>query len=373
MNAVTRARATYNITPDSALWNSEFHISDEIKDAWKHRDGVPDVEERFWEFGLDVDENRKPVGESQIWGLGWCEGEFYPKFKVEQIKDEGTTEIVRDEAGRHVRFFKNRRYGFMPDHPVKDEKTWEEDVKWRLDPATPERYEAQGKLIAESMPGIMRGDVTFQQTAGGYMYLRSLIGPEELFYMLVDEPELIHDCMKTWFALADTMLAYTQERVAIDGIAFAEDISYNNGLLVSPDMIREFLFPYYQQLIENALRRQRDPAKKFFLKLDTDGRAEDAIRLYREVGFNCFMPFEVASGSDVIEIGQKYPDIVMSGGIDKRVLAKGKNEIDAMLERIIPAMRKRGGYIPTVDHCVPTEVPFENYLHYRKRCLELGA
>ena len=40
-------------------------------------------------------------------------------------------------------FFKGRRGGFMPeyiDHPVKDMKTWEEDVKWRLVPATPERY-----------------------------------------------------------------------------------------------------------------------------------------------------------------------------------------------------------------------------------------
>ena len=26
------------------------------------------------------------------------------------------------------------------DHPVKDRKTWEENVKWRLDPGTDERY-----------------------------------------------------------------------------------------------------------------------------------------------------------------------------------------------------------------------------------------
>jgi len=84
-------------------------------------------------------------------------------------------------------------------------------------------------------------------------------------------------------------------------------------------------------------------------------------------------PFEVASGCDVVEIGKKYPRLVMSGGIDKRVLAQGKKEIDAMVERIIPAMRARGGYYPTCDHGVPEEVSLENYMHYRKRCVELGG
>ena len=46
--------------------------------------------------------------------------------------------------------------------------------------------------------------------------------------------------------------------------------------------------------------------------------------------------------------------------------------IDRMVDRIFPAMRLRGGYIPTCDHGVPEEVSLENYLHYRKRCLEFA-
>ena len=41
-------------------------------------------------------------------------------------------------------FFKGRRNGFMPEylrHPVRDRKTWEEDVKWRLDPNAPGRFD----------------------------------------------------------------------------------------------------------------------------------------------------------------------------------------------------------------------------------------
>jgi uroporphyrinogen decarboxylase len=84
-------------------------------------------------------------------------------------------------------------------------------------------------------------------------------------------------------------------------------------------------------------------------------------------------PFEVASGCDVVAIGRDCPWLAMSGGIDKRVLARSTADIDRMLERILPAMRARGGYIPTCDHGVPPEVPWQNYLHYRQRCVEIGG
>ncbi len=83
-------------------------------------------------------------------------------------------------------------------------------------------------------------------------------------------------------------------------------------------------------------------------------------------------PFEVAAGCDVVALGRQYPRLVMSGGIDKRVLATTPAQIDAYLQRVLPPMRARGGYIPTCDHGVPEEVSYTNYLHYRRRCREWG-
>ena len=48
-----------------------------------------------------------------------------------------------------------------------------------------------------------QGLMTCQRLVGGYMYLRSLMGPEAVMYVFYDNPELVHDCMKTWLALAD--------------------------------------------------------------------------------------------------------------------------------------------------------------------------
>ena len=138
-------------------------------------------------------------------------------------------------------------------------------------------------------------------------------------------------------------------------------------------MIREFLMPYYQQLIANMKARQIDKQRHLYIQIDTDGYAPAVIPAYRELGMDVMSPFEVAAGCDVVKVGREYPDLVMFGGIDKRVLASGRDAIDSHLEYILPAMRARGCYIPTCDHGVPAEVPYQDYLYYRRRCVELGG
>ena len=258
------------------------------------------------------------------------------------------------------------------DHPVKDMKTWEELCKWRLDPKTPERQPQIAKTVARAKQAELEGKVICQNLVGGYMYLRSLMGPLDLMYLLYDDPELIHDCMQTWFNLADAVIAQHQEHVTLDDIYIGEDICYNHGLLISKDMVREFLFPYYQQLLTNAIKRQLDPTRKIYFHLDTDGFSDEALPLYQEIGMNYLSPFEVASGCDVVRTGRDYPELLISGGFDKRIMAAGKEAIDREIERIMPVMYRRGGYIPTCDHGVPEEVSFENYMYYRKRMLEFA-
>lgn len=364
---VQRLRATYRITPGAPLVRREFGFYS--LEAWRQQgleEGAP----------LDVLFHYDPAGNHYLHGLGWCEAAFCPRFEEEVLEDRGDYEVARDFAGRHVLFFKGRRSGFMPEyleHPVRDRRTWEEDVRWRLDPSTPERWEDLEGRMAEAVAAAGRGLMIGQRLVGGYMYLRSLIGPERLLYAFYDMPDVIHSCMETWLALAEAVIARHQQYVTLDELFLAEDICYNAGPLISPDMIRAFLFPYYQQLIAGVRARQIDRTRHLYIHIDTDGRATSVIPLYREIGMDVMSPFEVAAGCDVVEVGRQYPDLVILGGIDKRVLAQTPADIDAMVERILPAMRARGGYVPTCDHGVPAEVPLANYYHYRRRCLELGG
>ncbi|NLG24838.1 MAG: hypothetical protein GX558_05745 [Clostridiales bacterium] len=357
----------YNMVPGAGFYQKEFGFYS--LDKWRADEGLAADADLAQLFGYDE------PGRVDLGGLGWCEAGFLPAFDEEVLEDRGDYEVVRDFAGRKLLCFKGRRNGFMPeyiDHPVKDMRTWERDCLWRMDPSSPGRRQEIDRI----MPGVIekagRGFFVGQSVVGGYMYLRSLIGPEGLLYMFYDDPDVIHACMRAWFELADSVIARHQQHVTLDELFIGEDICYNHGSLISPDMMREFLFPYYQQLLANTRRRQIDKNRPLHFQVDTDGYCDPVIDLYRELGMTHMSPFEVASGCDVIETGRRYPDLRISGGVDKRILAQGPDAIDRMVDRIFPAMRKRGGYLPTCDHGVPEEVSLKNYLHFRKRCLEFA-
>jgi hypothetical protein len=365
--AARKLRDAYARVPGAPLYRREFGFY--CLERWREQ-GMPQGTPLEQLFAYD------PPGHHDLGNLGWCEAAFAPRFEEKVLEDRGRLEVIQDHAGRSVLVFKERRSGFMPeylDHPVKDWKTWTEKVQWRLNPLSDSRYADLDQRMSVARAYAAEGRIITQGLIGGYMYLRSLFGPGDLLYAFYDDPALVHDCMKAWFRLADAVIARHQQFVTLDEIYFAEDICYNHGSLISPDMMREFLLPYYRQLIANIRRRQLDPSRHLYIQIDTDGDARPVIPLYREIGMDAMSPFEVASGCDVVAMGRQHPDLAILGGIDKRILAQDKKSIDREVERILPAMRERGGYIPTCDHGVPEEVPYENYLHYRKRCIELGG
>jgi len=366
MTSPERMRATYEFRPVDHLHRREFYIWGEAIERWK-KEGLPDDYAQKNLFNYD---SGYSVGAGA--NLGWCEPPFYPAYESKVIRTEGDYEIIQDQSGRWLKVFKGRRHGFMPDyikHVVTSRRDWEEDVAPRLTPSTPERWARLDETCSNAKRSSEEhGMFVSQGMVGGYMYLRAMVGPEELLYAFYDMPDVIHAMMQRWMELMDTALEKIQARVELDELLIGEDICYNASMLISPDMFREFLTPYYQQVVNNARSRQN---RKLYFIVDTDGHAPAAIPVFLEVGMDVMWPFEVASDCDVVEIGKQYPDLIMMGGIDKRVLAAGKDAIEEHLQHIIPAMLKRGGYVPMCDHGVPDNVSFENYMYYRKRICEL--
>lgn len=361
-----KLRNFYNMIPDAPIYQTEFGFY--CIDRWKQEGHIDDGTDLNTLLGYD------PPGSFPLRRLGWCEAAFHPFFQEEVVEDRGDHEVAMDKAGRKILFFKGRRSGFMPeylDHPVKNLDTWEKNCRWRLDPGNPGRNTDLKETLDKAEEASQEGKLIVQHVIGGYMYLRSLIGPLDLLYAFHDQPKLIHTCMEAWLLLADDVISRHQERVVLDELFLAEDICFNKGPLISPDMMREFLFPYYQQLIINIRKRQKDN-RHLYLQIDTDGYAIPVIDLYRSIGMDYMSPFEVAAGCDVVEIRKRYPDLRIRGGVDKRILAAGKEAIDREVDRILPFMKRQGGYIPVCDHGVPEEVDFEDYLHFRKRILEFG-
>ncbi|MCJ7736350.1 MAG: hypothetical protein MUQ10_03415, partial [Anaerolineae bacterium] len=96
------------------------------------------------------------------------------------------------------------------------------------------------------------------------------------------------------------------------------------------------------------------------------------IPLFIECGITGMLPFEVQAGMDIVEVRKQYPQLQIYGGIDKNLVAQGKDAIDRELERKMPTLLKQGGYVPFVDHIVHPDISWENFVYYRRRVRELA-
>ena len=105
--------------------------------------------------------------------------------------------------------------------------------------------------------------------------------------------------------------------------------------------------------------------------LDSDGNVEELIPCWLEVGINFIYPMEVAAGMDVVALRRKYgSDLLIGGGMDKRILASTRPAIKQMVEEKADLMRE-GGYVPGCDHAMPPDIPWENYRYYRRLLLQV--
>jgi len=194
---------------------------------------------------------------------------------------------------------------------------------------------------------------------GFYSVLRECMGVTETAYVLYDDPELIEEMLDFF---TDYYIAlYTQllSRIDIDYILIWEDMCFKNGPLISPKMFKNICLPRYKRFIR-AMRAQN--VSRFIV--DTDGNFDLLIDDFMEAGVGAIYPFEVAAGMDIEKTRERYPDLVIIGGIDKRMLAMGKEEIDIQI-RLVDRMLQKGGFLPCVDHAVTPDVSFENYRYFR--------
>lgn len=204
-----------------------------------------------------------------------------------------------------------------------------------------------------------RGEITWFTFDGFFWYPRILLGIEEHLYSFYDQPEFYHHICQD---LVEWQLKMIEKLVTIvkpDFMTFAEDMSYNNGPMLSEDCFNEFMKPYYQMVIPEL--------KKHGIKVivDSDGDISKMVPWLIDAGIEGILPLERQAGVDIVELNKKYPDFYWIGGFDKMTMFQGEEAMRAEFERLLPAL-KSGHYIAAVDHQTPPGVTLENYKKYVK-------
>ncbi|MBI2844845.1 MAG: hypothetical protein HYX78_15740 [Armatimonadetes bacterium] len=203
---------------------------------------------------------------------------------------------------------------------------------------------------------------------GFFGNLRRLMGEVKLLTAYYDDPDLIRQ-MNDYFA--DLWISIWDEVLSVirpDAMWFWEDMCFKNGPLISPELFREFMLPYYQKVT----RFLGDHGVKVRI-VDTDGDCWKLIPLFIESGITGLSPFEVAAGMDIVEVRKAFPRLQILGGIDKQAIARGPDAIDEELDYKLPFMLEQGGYIPHADHIVHPDVSWENFKYYRSELRDYVA
>ena len=292
-----------------------------------------------------------------------------PRYEARVLEENERYVVQLTDRGIVERVMKSPDKVSMPDHleyPVKSRADWE-DLKPRFDPSHPDRFPADWKQRCEKWreTGPL---LVFQgpRSPSLFGFVRELMGPERALYAFCDEPELVGEMMDTITELTLAVLARVLDEAPLTSLFFWEDMCYRRGPLISPAMFRELMIPRYRRVTGFAASRGVDV--NF---VDSDGEVSLLIPLWAEAGIRGVYPMEVAAGMDVLALRRQYGrDLLMTGGIDKRVLAQGRDAIDAELEAKIP-LAAEGGYIPHIDHSIPHDVPYDRFVYYWERKKEL--
>lgn len=359
MNQRERFHAVFNYEAVDRLPIWDFGFWRETLRRWRREQGMPEDVHPDDFFGMDIQWRWTPVNP------GLC-----PAFETQQIEDLGELEIVRMADGVIGR---GRKDGTtMPDfidHTLVDRASWEEHYKWRLDPDHPDRI---GDDFADVVGQAKGRDWPMLITCGSVLgWVRNWFGLENFSYIQFDDPELFVEIVET----VGACIAGTLERAlaAADEIGttfdmghFWEDICYNHGPLVHPKTFREVAVPQIRRITDTCRRHGVE-----LFSVDCDGKVDELILPWRDGGVPIMFPVEIGDWADPVELRQRFGrELMMMGGIDKRTLARSREDIDRMIDHLTPLVEE-GGYLPTPDHRVPPDVSLENYIYYLDRIKEV--
>lgn len=353
--------------PTAWVPNYELGFWPQTIDRWR-KEGIPD-DLMYWNvwqgepfFKIDR-HDYAAINTGMIPGFEYQLIEENERYVTARHSNGITTKALKDGSVGTARMSMDQYIS----HPVTDRASWL-DVKRRYNPHTPTRYpmlwDETARLWKDrDYPVCLLGNGTF----GLYSQLRSWVGTEEISYMFYDDPALVDEMIEFNADFLINLVDRAAKDVQFDYFNFFEDCSGKGGPLYGPELFNRFFRKPYTRIID-ALRKK---GVSWFW-LDSDGDSTPLIRPWMEVGINCHWPLEQASGMNPLVLRRKFgKELILGGGIDKREIAKGKDAIKKELCSKIPPLMEQGGYFPFIDHTVPPDTSYDNFMYYIELKLEL--
>lgn len=217
-----------------------------------------------------------------------------------------------------------------------------------------------GKFIGTSFGGIV------SSVAGlSVKHLKGIRDQKEWYLAHILHPEYIKKIfdIQCEIALKNLELSYQVVGDKIDVIVVSgTDFGTQNGLLISPDMFREFYKPFYKKV--NDWIHKNTSWKTFY---HSDGSLVPLLDDFVEIGVDILNPIQCsARGMDPYMLKEKYGDrlVFWGGGVDtQKTLPFGSpREVKDEVAERCRIFGKGGGYVFNTIHNIQSKVPIDNLM-----------
>lgn len=185
-----------------------------------------------------------------------------------------------------------------------------------------------------------------------------LFGYENLCYMLIDDRELVK---RVWDEVGSRVLKYNEQVAQFDSVGAMivnDDWGFNTQTMISPDDLREFVFPWHKKIVE-VIHKAGKPAI-----LHSCGNLSAVYEdIINDMGYDGKHSYE-DNICPVETMYDQYGDrLAIMGGIDVDYLCRmPEEEITRRSRAMLERAADKGSYALGSGNSIADYVPLKNYL-----------
>lgn len=318
---------------------------------------VPEVRERLKrDLSLNSDEELFKLLDIDF---RWVEPRYVgPELKI----DSDHKKDIWGVEYKYTKFNENAGYWNETGHPLKDvtdpkildDYPWPQLDWWDFTELEKDCdvYEDYAIMTAPGIasPGVLQSPI------------QPLIGVEQSMLDLYMNPDFFKALVKK---VLDFQLPFIEKMMQsangkIDFFRIGDDFGTQQGLLLDPDLWKQFFQP--------AFRQMADMAKKYGAHYyqHSCGGIRKLIPAFLETGVEVLDPVQVkAAGMDPAELKNDYGSkVCFSGGVDEQELLSGgtPDQVRAGVKKLLDTMAPGGGFFIGPTHNFQDDISTENIL-----------
>lgn len=222
------------------------------------------------------------------------------------------------------------------------------------------------KEAADCLPegmGIISG------VGGIFTRVWMLLGFTEFCLKLSEDPGFVKKMFDRIGNIQCQVLKKVVKMKKVGAFWYGDDLAYTEGLMISPDTYKKYLFPWLEELFSIARNADLPVA------MHTDGDVRLLIDDLIKIGLNALHPIE-PKAMDIYQLKNKYHgklcligNIDMAGSLGRGTPDEVRAEVKDRIKQIAPG----GGYAVGSSNSVAYYVPLENYRAMLEATFEFGA